>query len=378
MRITSATPTAAAIVVLSLLSGGRPAWAQPHPPLEYRCGPVLSTFTIYPLYWGQWTPAQIKAQQDYLTGLTAYMSGAGAPRGEAPMLTQYGVRAASVAAAKTANPTGAGVLSDEEIVQIIKNNAGKLPAFDAHTLIMVFPGTGSTLKRCKGCGYHASSSDTAFWAAVPQDAGPTLALVTAHEVFEASTDPGVDNTKAFISHNGSEAVDTCNGPKYPFINMSFGQIPGAADNTQGGACSATGYISSTLERFNQIAFNIATGGDDLRGDSSATASICFPDGAQTFTLKSQSDAGWSNNSDHVKTFPIAGSAPSLSLFGSITITLTSHNGFTEADDNWNVQSVDVTAKGSSGSSCVLKQNGAPLVRLTGSSPSVKLQPREGC
>jgi hypothetical protein len=244
MRKPPGLSTALAIVVLSLLSGGRSAWAQEHAPLEDKGGPVLATFKIYPLYWGQWTPAQIKAHQDYLKDLAAYISGVGAPKGEEPMLTQYGVNKASVAAAVTANPKAAKTLSRDEIVNIIKNNAGKLPAFDAHTLIMVFLGTGSELTAGPGRGYHHSESNTAFWAAVPQNAGPTLALVTAHEVFEAATDPGDDNSKGWITKKGQEAVDGCNSPKYPFINLSFWkiQIPGAADNTQGGTCSTTGYI----------------------------------------------------------------------------------------------------------------------------------------
>jgi len=211
---------------------------------------------------------------------------------------------------------------------------------------------------------------------------PTMQLVTAHEVFESATDPGLDNTKGWISHDGNEAVDGCNSPipKYPFINLSPSvQIPGAADNTQGGLCNTTGYIP-TQKRFNQISFDITTGGDDLRGDSSATASVHLPDGTQTFTLKSESDPGWSENSDHGKTFTIAGQALPLALFGEMTITLTSHNHFPETDDNWNVQKVDVKVqkKGSSGSSCLFKGNGTPLKRLTGSDPSLTMQPGSGC
>jgi hypothetical protein len=377
MRRTHGLTTALVIVVLGLISGGRSVWAQAHPPLQYKCGPVLETFKIHPLYWGQWTKAEIDAQQDYLTGLAAYISGDGAPKGKVPMLRQYGVNSASVAAPVTANPKGAKALSRADIENIIKNNAGKLPAFDAHTLIMVFPGKGSTLTTCTGCGFHASESNTAFWAVVPQNAGPTLALVTAHEVFEAATDPGVNNSQGWISHDGSEAVDKCNSAKFPFITLPFGQIPGAADDTEGGTCSTTGYIDAQ-KKFNQISFNIATGGDDLRGDSSATASICFPGGTRTFTLKSQSDAGWANNSDHVKTFAVSGPDLPLSFFGSITITLTSHNSFPETDDNWDIQSVGVTVKGSGGSSCVLDQKGTPLSRLTGSSPSVTLFRGKGC
>jgi hypothetical protein len=130
--------------------------------------------------------------------------------------------------------------------------------------------------------------------------------------------------------------------------------------------------------FNQVTFNIGTGGDDLRGDSSATASIVLPGGTQTFTLKAQSDPGWGNNSDHVKTFTIAGPAQPLLAFGDIKITLTSHNSFPETDDNWNIQTVNITVNGASGSSCLYNHGGNPLARLTGSGPSVTLQPGTGC
>ncbi|MGO8816916.1 MAG: neprosin family prolyl endopeptidase [Terriglobia bacterium] len=130
--------------------------------------------------------------------------------------------------------------------------------------------------------------------------------------------------------------------------------------------------------FNQITFTIETGGDDLRGDSSATASVVLPGGNQTFTLKAQSDPGWPNNSDHVKTFTIAGAARPLSDFGDITITLTSHNSWTETDDNWNIQNVSITLTGSSGSACLYNHGSDPLARLTGSAPSVTLKLGTGC
>jgi hypothetical protein len=128
-------------------------------------------------------------------------------------------------------------------------------------------------------------------------------------------------------------------------------------------------LSSTAT-FNQVTFTILTGGDDLRGDSSATASIQFAGGSQTFTLKAQSDAGWGNNSTHTKTFSIAGPPVLLSAFGTITITLTSHDGLFETPDNWNIQSLSVSASGSSGVAEVFSGSGNPLARLTGSAPSV--------
>ncbi len=105
--------------------------------------------------------------------------------------------------------------------------------------------------------------------------------------------------------------------------------------------------------------------------------MVLPGGTQTFTLKAQTDPGWANNSDHVKTFTIAGAAQPLSAFGAVTITLTSHNSFGETDDNWNIQSVNITVNGSSESAVVVNQSGDPLARLTGSAPSVTLQPVAG-
>jgi len=377
MRNTPGFSTAVA-VLLSLLSGGRSAWAQAHPPLEYKCGPVLEKFTIYPLYYGIWTPAQIASQQAYLNGLAGYISGVGAPKGEVPVLRQYGVNSASVALRPViANPKAVKALSEQEIVNIINTHAAELP-FGRNNLIMVFLGKGSSLTACGACGYHRSASPTSYWGTVQPSAGPSLALVTAHEVFEAATDPAYNNgAKGWISANKEEAIDGCNSPKFPFINLPFGQIPSAADNTKNGTCSTTGYIRAP-EKFNRISFNIHTGADDLRGDSSATASMCYPGGAHLFTLKAQSDPGWPDNSDTVKEFAVPGPPVPLSFFGSITITLTSHNSFPETNDNWNLQRVGVTAKGPAGSACVLDQNGNPLSRLTGDIPSVTLYRRKSC
>jgi hypothetical protein len=131
-------------------------------------------------------------------------------------------------------------------------------------------------------------------------------------------------------------------------------------------------LPAAKETFDEITFNIETGGDDLRGDSSATATVALPGGTQTFTLKAQSDSGWGNNTDHVKSFTLSGPPQPFTGFGDITITLTSHNGFLQTDDNWNIQSVLVTLNGSGGSSTLMSKSGDPLARLTGSSPSVTL------
>ncbi len=248
----------AGILLVSI--GGVPVFADGHNPLQYHGGPVLRTFTIYPLYYGNWTTADITAHHNYLTGLTAYLSGNGQPAGQQPMMWQYGVNQASVAPAQTASPTAAPkVLSRNDLLNIIHANqaSGRLPAFGPATLIMVFPAHGFGLDKCNGCGYHASESTTSFWSVVPRDAGvgtpvaggpvppdpAPFQLVTGHEVFEAIIDPAVDNDQGW-----DEPVDGCPDGEAAhggsWIQLSFGWIPGATDNSQNGACSTTGYTST--------------------------------------------------------------------------------------------------------------------------------------
>jgi hypothetical protein len=229
---------AVALGILGVAAGSAPVWGQAHAPLQYNGGPVLRTFKIYPLYYGDWSAAEITAQQNYLTGLTAYLSGKGEPAGQQPMMWQYGVNEASVATAAKDSPSAKPVkLKRSDVLKIIHDNqsSGKLPSFGPATLIMVFPAKGFGLDNCNGCGYHSSESATSYWSVVPHDVGPNLPLVTAHEVFEASIDPADDNDRGW-----DEAVDGCSS----IVSLSFGQIPGATDNTNNGTCSTTGYTST--------------------------------------------------------------------------------------------------------------------------------------
>jgi microsomal dipeptidase-like Zn-dependent dipeptidase len=133
---------------------------------------------------------------------------------------------------------------------------------------------------------------------------------------------------------------------------------------------------AAAQTFNQIRFVITTGTDDLRGDSSATATLQAPNGAtiQTITLKAQNQPGWNNNSAH--TVAAGLSRPqAISGIGHIVIRLTSHNGFGESDDNWNVQSVVVTLLNNGGGARQLaNSSGNPLARLTGGAPSFTVTP----
>jgi hypothetical protein len=186
-----------------------------------------------------------------------------------------------------------------------------------------------------------------------------------------------DLNGTMVNNNGSASSDTGTGSGSNPYDIEDFMNSGGSWGSYLFVGGPTPYAPPTA-KFNQITFNIGTGGDDLRGDSSATASVVLPGGTQTFTLKAESDPGWSNNSSHSKTFTIAGAAQPLSAFGDIKITLTSHNGFLETDDNWNIQSASITANGPNGSACLYNRSGNPLARLTGSVPSVTLQPGTGC
>jgi hypothetical protein len=206
-------------------------------PLQYHGGPFLQTFEIYPLYYGDWSATDITNQQTYVVNLAAYLSGEGAPSGEQPMMKQYGVNQVTVAAVATASPSAKPViLTRAAVLKIIHANqkTGNLPAFGPNTLIVVFPAHGFSVTGCNGCGgFHASQSASAFWAVVPADQEQ---VVIAHEIFEASADPAVNN---FVGWD--EAVDQCDSASN--ISLSFGPIPPATDNTNGGACSTSGYTS---------------------------------------------------------------------------------------------------------------------------------------
>jgi len=68
----------------------------------------LRTFKIYPLYYGPWSNADVTVQQNYLIGLAGYLSGLNKPANQQPMMWQYGVNGATVAAAVRAGAPGHG------------------------------------------------------------------------------------------------------------------------------------------------------------------------------------------------------------------------------------------------------------------------------
>ncbi len=294
----------AALWAAALAYGPGPAAATSHSRLINFGGPVLSNFTIYPLYYGDWSgpvnQAVQQANQAYLQGLAQYLSGQAAPSGQKPTPWQYmpaqtmSVSLAPLATAGT-NVTGPKQICDtlnlstvcapqettvNDIIHASQANK-TLPAYNAGLLIMVFLPQGFTISFApgqSGCSYHWFENNSSFYATVQTDAscGPLLA-VTGHELFEAVTDPAVG--QGWDGTDGQESVDVCNifttdrfnlagidgavanivtqftaanpGMTFPWSPSVKAAVPGIADNTQPDPanpatrvlCSKTGYYT---------------------------------------------------------------------------------------------------------------------------------------
>ena len=284
--------------LFSVLTGGTQLSAQQ---LSYYGGPVLDSFTIYPLYYGPFQQ-DMTDNQNYLTALAAYMSGTNAPEGQRPTSWQYGVKSVRVAPYTTSSTPDLGSphpLTPKELLNIIHTNQtpgskvvctpppychpepvpAKLPPYSRNTLIVVFLGKGYSLSRgSPSVGYHSSESPSSFFAFFPDYGSDVTKLraLTAHEILEAATDPaGMKTTGGgtngldclvFDGNQGweyfdksfytcevpnvptppirwAEAVDNCNTTFSFNLGTNSWTIQGIHDNTQGGACSTTGYIN---------------------------------------------------------------------------------------------------------------------------------------
>lgn len=129
--------------------------------------------------------------------------------------------------------------------------------------------------------------------------------------------------------------------------------------------------------YNVLHFQVATGSDDLRSDSEATAEVWYADGSQDrCTLKARDAGGWANRSVNSADCHLSKPRSIDTLRKAwLWIGLQSHSSFGESPDNWNIQWVHIIAVqiGSPGTApCVYQAEGNPLARLTASQPKVKL------
>ncbi len=133
--------------------------------------------------------------------------------------------------------------------------------------------------------------------------------------------------------------------------------------------------------YNEIELLISTGGDDLRSDSEAQATLFLPGAStpfQTIELKSQSDPAWDDGSVHDLVIPLNTPLSATGL-GQVVVTLIEHNGFIQTNDNWNIETLDARlVNPGSPEICVAQVSGDPAVRLTGDQLSVTFSAGEGC
>ena len=150
--------------------------------------------------------------------------------------------------------------------------------------------------------------------------------------------------------------------------------------------------------FHLIRFIVGTSGDDLRQDSTATATVFLKNGGSfTVTLKAKGAPSWANGSVHGPIdFTIPSSVtlptPAQGLSG-VRINLVQGGSFPESDDNWDIGSLNVSLLNpGSEQACQLNLvgkaklpggfgNAIGLVRLTGSdgsSPVFATGPDSGC
>jgi hypothetical protein len=145
----------------------------------------------------------------------------------------------------------------------------------------------------------------------------------------------------------------------------------------GSGCASGPNVPPTT--LNTVEFVISTGGDDLRGDSAATADLFAPGGSspfETVTLKNKNENGWGNGTVHQVVLPL--SSPQTGI-GKVTFHLIQGGSFPETDDNWNIEGLSIVGFNSGGPQlCVVDLSGDPVVRLTGSTGSIDFSGGSGC
>jgi hypothetical protein len=291
----------------------------------------------------------------------------------------------------------AGTVSDplqdsdirDEVVRAIGQNGWSV---DNNSEFFVITGvtknTGKMIEECDGsgncsfnkfCAYHGNFSsngkavlysyltDASFntagcdegisWGPNGQLASDREVVLMTHEFIETVTDPL--GSTWWNSYDGNEIGDNCNQiPATISLGSHIYVVQQEWSNISSSCVSSFGP---------SIELSIGTGGDDLRGDSSATAALQTSSRGifETVTLKTESEPSWDNNTGHIVVFNY--NATSASDLSNVAVTLTSHNSLLETDDNWNIQNITITVLGANGRlMCTQSYGGNPVVRLTGS------------
>jgi hypothetical protein len=196
--------------------------------------------------------------------------------------------------------------------------------------------------------------------------------LTSHELTESVTDPLIDAWES----NGNEIGDNCN--QDPGTLQADGSNVALNGSKFAVQTTWSNFTSSCVLGLPSLQLAIGTGSDDLRSDSSATAA---PENAaftslQTFTLKTQTQPGWNNNTTNQQMWGFStAAAPQL---GAVAITLAWHDSLFESPDGWNIQTIDGKVFDPANNLiCQFSVSGNPFVRL-GNGNAIVVVDSPGC
>jgi len=252
--------------------------------------------------------------------------------------------------------------------------------------------------------YHWWGLNTPNFAVMPTNSGcaSKFAQFTSslsHEVVEMLSDPGQ------VGHGGmggSELGDQCQSQNITWDGFNVQRYRSDNDNDcwplpiPSGSTSTTWVLGEgspvirftgdihtlnlnvpasravTAARATQVQLWIQTGGDDLRGGSTANATLRFAGGSAN-TINFNGGRHWDNGQTHIAVLNLPNPAPLVKDIQGVTITTDFGGGL--GGDNWNVDKVALLVSFPSNSSVSkpppiivkdwLDRSGGPLIRFTG-------------
>jgi len=252
--------------------------------------------------------------------------------------------------------------------------------------------------------YHWWGLNTPNFTVMPTNVGCASDFATftssfSHEIVELLSDPG---QVAHGGMGGSELGDQCQGRNITWDDFNVQRYRSDNDNdcwplsVPSGSTYATWVLAEgspvirftgsvhtlnlnvpasravTAGRATQVQLWIQTGGDDLRGGSTANATLRFA-GGSTNTINFNGGRHWDNGQTHIAVLNLPNPAPPVKDIQGVTITTDFGGGL--GGDNWNVDKVALLVA-FAGDSAVsrpppiivkdwLDRSGGPLIRFTG-------------
>lgn len=220
-----------------------------------------------------------------------------------------------------------------------------------------------------GCGENISSGPN-------QLAADREIIAMSHEFSESISDPRVNDSVAWHDDIANREVgDNCNTDGNPVLG-SIGS-DGSNTNINGHAYvlqtewsnDDDGCILSFANKFTgPTAENtFRTGSDNLRDNSEVSGVLQANDGSfGSVFIKAQGQPSWESGTVHVRVSTNGLIAPVQQEL----LTLTSHPGFLQGNDTWDIQGIDLKLRNPNGTLvCEETQSGTPLAAITDGSPT---------